>query len=770
MSSGPLRVLFNRNEQLTSPDVERAGDEEGHDWSVFLRWFVDQRTDMDAFAGGITFRSNPVPNVAMHLVNGLIPIPVNGTTSIFVTPGKALFVMPSTDSAGDIFMAEEDGTSLELTFTPNTEGARIDVIECQFLEADVEDDNVDIFDGITTQFFPHLLEKASRGKLIYRIRSGTTGNGYPGQDPAWVPLAIGISFAGATTWDDVTLYDVRPLIRDRERPPYQWTHDLPNKNATRLYAFKVDTVEGSALNKANTFYPDNSVQTRVYKETAAATSATYTYTLRGYFESNLGGYMAGGPIAKGTAGPAVGLLDLSDVNNQEPGFTHTTLGQLWYVWLCFPHNLPRWVKYTDSTAGLRAPSGQRGIPVMSFTSPGSTDNVVAAVGFPAKAITMPAASGFGNQQVGTDSAVLMTVGVTGGYCENLYEAQHVLVSNPNSPFNTLKSFSNLISVNDNPDPQDMLFAPCGAIADGSWDNLVYETAPCREARFLIRVSGLVFNFPTPPATPAKLRIVIDEGTDKQVGPFNIEFTNVHNSPQAFVSQINSVMGAPVASIEHGTTAVGIVIRGQVRGKNGNIKFSNNSVGTNSVWFGGGPYNGTINGTAFPILKKIKATTNNPPFPNIFGGFPTTTTIGADNAYRFLLTDNDNHPAVAKEIQLLNDNYTSSFVIASIEAMAPQYWIAEAFNGSTGTWMTYNPVIIDLTSMQLQLIAFDAVRVPHTVRLPIPPTYNYHIGIHTWDVVFFPYRGVATVNNTQTIADTGFVDPTYPDLIVTGWKF
>jgi hypothetical protein len=82
----------------------------------------------------------------------------------------------------------------------------------------------------------------------------------------------------------------------------------------------------------------------------------------------LGGYRAGGMIRDGFLGGSALYLDPTDARNQAAGFAFGTTGALWHVYLVFPFELPRWVKYADPGAvspNQRVPFGPRGIPVVS---------------------------------------------------------------------------------------------------------------------------------------------------------------------------------------------------------------------------------------------------------------------------------------------------------------------------------------------------------------------------------------------------------------------
>jgi hypothetical protein len=192
-----------------------------------------------------------------------------------------------------------------------------------------EADNRDIFNPSTGLFSPVTVTKVQVGQLVYRIRLGVAGSGFPGVVSGWLPLAVASVPAGALTWDTVTLWDVRPLASDRWNAPFASSTSTPFAERSRLM-------------------------------TDTTTSAGHP-RLYGQMDRRVGAYRAGGRILS-DAGP---YLDLADSQLPEPGYVLPALGSgFWNLWLAFPFGLPRWVRYSNA-GGMRTPAGLRGIPILS---------------------------------------------------------------------------------------------------------------------------------------------------------------------------------------------------------------------------------------------------------------------------------------------------------------------------------------------------------------------------------------------------------------------
>jgi hypothetical protein len=225
-------------------------------------------------------------------------------------------------------------TAGALTLTPGSGGAiRIDVIECQRIEQVLEADNRDIFDPSTGLFSPALVNKVTAGRLAYRIRTGTPGLGFPGVEAGWLPLAVCSVPAGATTWDTVTLWDVRPMAHERVQQPFGAYPSLNYVHRHNVWS-DITTVFG---------------EVRVY----------------GVCDVSFGAYRAGGQLIH--PGTTNGYLNVADTTLWAPGFSSSLAP--WYLYLVYPFGLPRWVQYSPASAGIREPRGLRGIPVMSRWTP-----------------------------------------------------------------------------------------------------------------------------------------------------------------------------------------------------------------------------------------------------------------------------------------------------------------------------------------------------------------------------------------------------------------
>lgn len=383
MGGGNQRMIINFRERAISDDHNRLQRFLAKDRNDLMFWMANSLPANAFDAAGACDRNLSIPvaidtPLRADIYRGLTVLPVAGTTSLHIAPG-AIGMWdkdgltgssdPSPASADDsdykVVIADGINTNGVLVMAANPgPGIRIDVIECQRTEVVIETDNRDIFNPATGLFTPTSVNKVTRGDLTYRVRQGTAGNGYPGNAQGWCPLAVASVPAGSTDTDDITFWDVRPLVSERWNAPYRNTFLFPLPYRQYQVACNRFTVPG---------------------ESRVAGRMLSTQAI---------GYYAGGTLYKGTpsvpfGGGDLAYIDAENAENQEPGFPGFASGALAFLWVLFPHDLPRWVRYSENPiSGIRRPFGMRGIATVSAKGP----VFIGDVG-PSSPITPPASTG-----------------------------------------------------------------------------------------------------------------------------------------------------------------------------------------------------------------------------------------------------------------------------------------------------------------------------------------------------------------------------------------
>jgi hypothetical protein len=276
--------------------------------------------------------------------------------------------------------------------TGNSSGStRIDVIECQFVLNTVETDNRDIWNPATNTFAAATVPKATQGGLVYRVRQGTAGGGFPGTASAWLPLAVASVPTGTTTNDTVTFWDVRPLIEDRIIPPHNVGADYPRWGRVD-YEVNTQLSAGKALLVGTV-------------DVSGSDALTPSPGKR-----RLGGRLRASGISADKPAGFDGL-DLNDANNWAGSISN---GVAYVFLLESPFGLPRWARYTNVASGSRQPRSPRGFLVVTQAT-GPT----AGWGTPGAAIGLPTSTGLGTATV-TKGAFLGAVLFTGGVAGPTY--------------------------------------------------------------------------------------------------------------------------------------------------------------------------------------------------------------------------------------------------------------------------------------------------------------------------------------------------------------
>lgn len=337
---GGKKIKHNTRERVLSGDHNREQAVHDQMLAEILRCLTDPLVELDTQAGSVeVFSSGSEVPLRATILAGIRPRPEVGTVNLFIEPGTLTISdtpLPTTDDSRSAFVVDPgEQTAGILTLTPGSGGAiRIDVIECQRVETVLETDSRDIFNSITGLFSPILVDKVVTARLAYRIRLGTPGAGFPGVDAAWLPLAVCAVPAAATTWDDVILWDVRPLASDRVKAPF---NAYPSLNY---------------VHRQNVF--------------CDYTTAPGEIRMKGVTDCSFGAYAAGGQIlGPGSTGTA--YFNIADSTFWAASLSAANMP--WYMYLVFPFGLPRWVQYCPASAGIREPRGLRGIPVISRWTP-----------------------------------------------------------------------------------------------------------------------------------------------------------------------------------------------------------------------------------------------------------------------------------------------------------------------------------------------------------------------------------------------------------------
>lgn len=371
MASGNRRLEVNTRERAISNDINRLQSFAAADRSAWNRRLMSDLYVFDGNAGLGTPVETITSPLSADVVGGLMVQPVIGSSSLIITPGVLGCYSPDTVPSDDddpykVISDAGQQTLGVLVIAANAgPGIRIDVIECQPVDTVEEQDNRDIFDPATGLFTAALVDKVAAGRLTYRVRQGAVGGGFPGTVTGWLPLAVAsVPSGGGASTNDVTFWDVRPLVPDRYEPPVRGGTLLTNHTRMHLNG---DEVEG-------------------------APEIRY----KGNVEGNYGPYKAGGTLAKTTPTTVMGTgdlayIDITNAENQEPSFTPVA-NNPFYIWALYPWGLHRWVRYTETDFfGLgRVPGSMRGICTVSTVGPAGFGG-----GNPALAISPPTITGLG---------------------------------------------------------------------------------------------------------------------------------------------------------------------------------------------------------------------------------------------------------------------------------------------------------------------------------------------------------------------------------------
>lgn len=390
MSSGKRTEIINSQERAVSNDINRLQSFQDNDFAEVLRGLLSTQSASDFSANLEVEVSGTIGTpIEGHIIKGLMVRPQSGTDDLQVSAGVVMLqdrdgLTGSSDPAtanpdeNDFKFVNSDGVpasgTLSIAANPDP-SIRIDVIECRRIPTNVqESENRDIIDS-SGNFFPQLVNKVAKSELEFRVRVGTAGAGFPGTVQGWLPLAVA-SIPGSTvapTVDSTTFWDVRPMIRDRWRSPF---------------------------NESN-IYSDLWMPTAISNDANNAVLTGECWGVVGGVTAFGGGspQRAGGLWRSGVPGTGDDLsLALRATENQDGGSFAST--NVFYVWALFPFGLPTWTRYNET--GGRLPGPFRGIPVVSATGPAGASSSV-----PVSAVSLPASTGLSGS---TNSGVCLYSG------------------------------------------------------------------------------------------------------------------------------------------------------------------------------------------------------------------------------------------------------------------------------------------------------------------------------------------------------------------------
>jgi hypothetical protein len=375
MSSGIKRMKMNTRERVVSNDINQLQQFLGAGVEDALRFMLLGETNREINSdGNAAFISSVTTPLNAVILNGFMCQPQDNTTDLFVTPGVGLFTQPeSPHDSNDSFskLITDPGIQLAgaLTFTPNASvNRRVDIVEVQRIDVDLSVQNRDIYNQTTGIFVPNPnIVKIQSARLTYRIRLGTPGAGIPALANGWLPLMVSVAEGNATTWNDTTCWDVRPLVADYIQSPSKSIHEEPE-----------NYVDGSG--------------------NLVGSSGSGVYNLKVTARSSCKHWKAGGI-----------LNGYDPYVDSEPGFSGgISASRIWNLYAVFPRGLPRWCQYTAfSGMAPRIPSGFRGVPVASLTMPSMQ-------GQPLSLITTPAYRGLGVADAADNSVCLLSGGIQTG--------------------------------------------------------------------------------------------------------------------------------------------------------------------------------------------------------------------------------------------------------------------------------------------------------------------------------------------------------------------
>jgi len=372
MPTGGRNLQFNTLERALSSDLNRLQRLAGGDLSALLKLLVGHRSTQglaaasyspasgfvldDADAGSGAAVADPTTTstpLTADIFEGFLVRPVPSTLTMTVDPGVMTAVVPDGDpDASATKLVVDPGQPLAGQLLVPQNLANTDawyIVEAiPALNAAVETRVSDIFNDLTGQFTPTPVTKVQAYLCTYQIRVFT--NAFPTLAQGALPLALIYApgtFAlagGSLVTDQMTFYDVRPLISDRDNS----LSGISNQYPTVIGENQFSVSGGNSI------------------------VGTAARLFRG---RRVGGWLTQGSPVVGTreliTGSPTPFQPFALNNRDQSAGTPSSLGYLYYV---FPLGLPRFSRYmnqTDANAlGVpRLPRSPRGLPVSSPVVP-----------------------------------------------------------------------------------------------------------------------------------------------------------------------------------------------------------------------------------------------------------------------------------------------------------------------------------------------------------------------------------------------------------------
>jgi len=349
MASGTKKMVINSRERAVSADINRLQDFQQAALAEVLRHLLLASTT-DANAGGLAVvpsaAASPMPAIILDGFMCRPSLSTDGNPLDLYIDAGAMFVVDTDTAPGaddSVGKIARDSVGMQtagaIQFLAVAASTRVDVVEVARVDPSdpstiVETANRDIYNPTTGAFTATSVTKATDGKLQYRIRRGGEGAGFPGTASKWLPLMVAVVPLGATNWDGVTCFDVRPLLADHA--------DFANMLQTRP---------------------------QICDSRATVSGTTLKGSLRGRYSNALaGGQLPVGGVDLALASTASWILNASSY--------------LLNLYAAFPNGLPRWCQYAAAPAA-RLPGGFRGILCGSTVRTDLAGNPVSAIALPA---------------------------------------------------------------------------------------------------------------------------------------------------------------------------------------------------------------------------------------------------------------------------------------------------------------------------------------------------------------------------------------------------
>jgi len=264
---------------------------------------------------------------------------VHGTTTSYNSAVDSDYMLVSSDGVT---------SATELPFVANGSGIRIDIVEAALVET-ITTTSQDIYNPTTGVFTATLLTNTLQVSLQFTIRQGSSGAGYPGVTTGSLPLCVLIHNGATSTFADVDLYDVRPLLASRI------------SGDTRM------VLGNRFIAKNGHYYGMNNSGTQIGGtfdlQANTTNSFSGSFTVHGYYR------MRGRIAPTRPGGPDVETTNWAFTTSDYAVSMATPNSARWmYVLAVEPYGLPRWSRYTTGNSaitGEREPSDNWGLYIIA---------------------------------------------------------------------------------------------------------------------------------------------------------------------------------------------------------------------------------------------------------------------------------------------------------------------------------------------------------------------------------------------------------------------